>query len=91
MALSDLPRDFLRDVVANRSMEQSFVFNIYNLQSISVFATAPLMLALGQTFVIISAGIDLSLGFIMGLSSVVAAHLANYLRSRLALDLFRPC
>jgi ribose transport system permease protein len=32
---------------------QSFVFNIYNLQSISVFATAPLMLALGQTFVII--------------------------------------
>ena len=41
----------------------SFVFNIYNLQSISVFATAPLMLALGQTFVIISAGIDLSLGF----------------------------
>ena len=43
----------------------SFVFNIYNLQSISVFATAPLLLALGQTFVIISAGIDLSLGFIM--------------------------
>src|SRR4249919_3565334 len=57
---------------------QSFVFNIYNLQSISVFATAPLLLALGQTFVIISAGIDLSLGFVMGLASVVAAHIANY-------------
>ena len=57
---------------------QSFIVNIYNLQSISVFATAPLLLALGQTFVIISAGIDLSVGFIMGLASVLAAHVANY-------------
>lgn len=56
----------------------SFILNTYNLQSISVFATAPLLLALGQTFVIISAGIDLSLGFVMGLASVVAAHVANY-------------
>ena len=56
----------------------SFIFNTYNLQSISVFATAPLLLALGQTFVIISAGIDLSLGFVMGLASVIAAHVANY-------------
>ncbi len=67
---------------------QSFVFNVYNLQSISVFATAPLMLALGQTFVIISAGIDLSLGFIMGLSSVVAAHVANYFALKLGLGPF---
>jgi ribose transport system permease protein len=59
----------------------SFIFNVYNLQSITVFATAPLFLALGQTFVIISAGIDLSLGFVMGLSSVIAAHLANMLVS----------
>ncbi len=56
----------------------SFILNTYNLQSISVFATAPLLLALGQTFVIISAGIDLSLGFVMGLASVIAAHTANY-------------
>ena len=55
----------------------SFLFNVYNLQSITVFATAPLLLALGQTFVIISSGIDLSLGFVMGLSSVIAAHVAN--------------
>ena len=66
----------------------SFVFNIYNLQSISVFATAPLMLALGQTFVIISAGIDLSLGVIMGLSSVVAAHLANYFALKMGFEPF---
>lgn len=63
----------------------SFIFNIYNLQSISVFATAPLLLALGQTFVIISSGIDLSLGFVMGLSSVVAAHSVNYLSATLGL------
>ena len=38
---------------------------------------APLLLALGETFVIIAGGIDLSVGFIMGLSAVVAAHAAN--------------
>ena len=57
---------------------QSFIINFYNWQSISVFASAPLVLALGQTFVIISAGIDLSLGFVMGVASVIAAHMANY-------------
>jgi predicted ABC-type sugar transport system permease subunit len=66
----------------------SFIFNIYNIQSISVFATAPLLLALGQTFVIISAGIDLSLGFVMGLSSVIAAHGANYFAAQLGLPPF---
>jgi ribose transport system permease protein len=63
----------------------SFILNTYNLQSISVFATAPLLLALGQTFVIISAGIDLSLGFVMGLASVIAAHVANYAALQLGL------
>ena len=58
----------------------SFLFNIYNIQSILVFATAPLLLALGQTFVIISSGIDLSLGFVMGLSSVIAAHACQLFR-----------
>src|SRR5882724_10200713 len=67
---------------------QSFAFNLYNLQSISVFATAPLMLALGQTFVIISAGIDLSLGFVMGFASVIAAHMANYAAAQLGLPEF---
>ena len=66
----------------------SFLFNVYNIQSILVFATAPLLLALGQTFVIISAGIDLSLGFVMGLSSVIAAHASNYLAGALGLPPF---
>jgi predicted ABC-type sugar transport system permease subunit len=63
----------------------TFIFNTYNWRAISVAATAPLVLALGQTFVIISAGIDLSLGFVMGLASVVAAHLANYAAVQLGL------
>jgi ribose transport system permease protein len=55
----------------------SFMFSLYNVQAIAVDAAMPLLLGLGQTFVIISAGIDLSLGFVMGLSSVISAHLAN--------------
>ena len=51
----------------------SFLWNPHNVRSIAMFATIPLMLALGQTFVIISGGIDLSVGFIMGLASVVLA------------------
>ena len=62
---------------ARISYGTSFVFSVYNLQSVAVFAVAPLLLALGETFVIISGGIDLSVGFIMGLSAVVAAHAAN--------------
>jgi predicted ABC-type sugar transport system permease subunit len=73
------------EVWAQIAYGSTFVFNTYNLKAISVAATAPLVLALGQTFVIISAGIDLSLGFVMGLSSVVAAHLANYAAVQLGL------
>jgi ribose transport system permease protein len=64
----------------------SFVFSVYNLQAIAVFATVPLVLGLGQTFVIISSGIDLSLGFVMGLASVIAAHMTNWGAASLGLD-----
>lgn len=76
------------EIWARAAYGNSFLFNTYNLQSISVFASAPLVLALGQTFVIISSGIDLSLGFIMGLASVVAAHMANYAAQQLGLGPF---
>jgi ribose transport system permease protein len=56
----------------------TFLFNPFNIQSIAIFAVAPLLLATGQTFVIISGGIDLSMGFIMGLAAVVAAHVINW-------------
>ncbi|MBE7209625.1 MAG: ribose ABC transporter [Gluconacetobacter diazotrophicus] len=55
----------------------SFVGSGANLRSIAVFATAPVLLGLGQTLVIISGGIDLSVGFTMGLSAVAAALVAN--------------
>jgi ribose transport system permease protein len=76
------------EIWARTAYDTSFVLNTYNLQSIGTFATAPLLLALGQTFVIISAGIDLSVGFTMGLASVVAAHVANWAGSGLGLPTF---
>lgn len=65
----------------------TFLFNSFNIQSIAVFAVAPLLLATGQTFVIISGGIDLSMGFIMGLAAVVSAHVINWLAPGLGLGL----
>jgi ribose transport system permease protein len=55
----------------------TFVGSAYNWQSIALTTVAPLLLAIGETFVIISGGIDLSVGFIMGLGAVVAAHVTN--------------
>ena len=65
----------------------TFLFNPFNIQSIAVFAVAPLLLATGQTFVIISGGIDLSMGFIMGLAAVVAAHVINWATPGMGLGL----
>src|SRR5437867_8931516 len=47
--------------------------NIYNFQTIGADMSLVLIMALGQTFVIISGGIDLSTGFVMGMASVAAA------------------
>jgi ribose transport system permease protein len=62
------------EVWARASFGASFIFNPTNLQSIGVFTVEPLLLALGQTFVIIAGGIDLSVGFVMGLSTVLMAQ-----------------
>ena len=66
------------EVWSRLSFGGTFLFNPFNIQSIAIFAVAPLLLATGQTFVIISGGIDLSMGFIMGLAAVVAAHVINW-------------
>lgn len=65
----------------------TFIGSAMNWRSVAVFAVAPLLLAIGQTFVIISGGIDLSAGFIMGLASVVAAHVINMLGGHIPLPL----
>ncbi|MBE7185985.1 MAG: ribose ABC transporter [Methylobacterium mesophilicum] len=67
------------EIWARTAFGGTFILNPFNLQSIAIFAVAPLLLAVGQTYVIISGGIDLSLGFIMGLAAVVAAHVINSL------------
>ena len=57
----------------------SFLLNGFNIQSIAMFAAAPLLLGLGQTFVIISGGIDLSVGYVMGLCAVIMARVMQSL------------
>ncbi|NIO19607.1 MAG: hypothetical protein GTN76_02375 [Candidatus Aenigmarchaeota archaeon] len=47
--------------------------SLNNLQNILVASTTVLLLATGETFVIITGGIDLSVGFMVGFSSVVCA------------------
>ncbi len=47
--------------------------SLRNSQNILMAITPVLLMGLGQTFVIIAAGIDLSVGWVMGLASVVAA------------------
>ena len=53
----------------------SFIFSVNNAQSILLAATQPLIVALGVTFIIIAGGIDLSVGFTVGLASVVATQM----------------
>ncbi len=48
-------------------------FALNNFQSIVHFATTGLLLAAAETFVIITGGVDLSVGFVMGLSAVSSA------------------
>ena len=48
-------------------------FTVRNSQNILVAITPVLLLGLGQTFVIIGAGIDLSVGWVMSLASVLSA------------------
>nr|WP_018466135.1 ribose ABC transporter [Calidithermus timidus] len=67
------------EVWARLAYGNSFVFNVTNLQSILLAAVQPLLLALGQTLVIIAGGIDLSVGFTVGLSAVVSARVMQAL------------
>jgi len=57
------------------SFTGSNFLSITNFQNVVHLQTVPLLLAAAETFVIITGGIDLSVGFVMGLASVVAARL----------------
>ena len=64
---------FLLMLVVFFSFEGTGFFSIRNSQNILVAIVPILLMALGQTFVIIAGGIDLSVGWVMGLASVVSA------------------
>jgi len=48
-------------------------FSSIGLRSVALFASEPLLLAVAETFVIISGGIDLSVGGVLGFTGVVGA------------------
>jgi ribose transport system permease protein len=49
--------------------------SIVNFQNVIQIQTVPFLLAAAETFVVITGGIDLSVGFVMGLASVGAARI----------------
>ena len=62
---------FLAALVVIFSLTTPHFFNLFNFQSMGANASILLVLALGQTLVIITGGIDLSVGFVMGLATIV--------------------
>jgi ribose transport system permease protein len=64
---------FLLGLVVFFSLTADGFLSLTNFQAVAANMTLLVVMAIGQTFVIITAGIDLSTGFVMGLASVVAA------------------
>jgi ribose transport system permease protein len=62
----------LLEVVVFSALGTRFL-SLENLQNIFVASTVVLLLGMGQTFVIITGGIDLSVGFVMGFGAVICA------------------
>jgi ribose/xylose/arabinose/galactoside ABC-type transport system permease subunit len=61
--------------------------SIVNFQNVVHLQTVPFLLAAAELFVIITGGIDLSVGFVMGLASVGAARLMqSFLASGMGVD-----
>src|SRR5512136_2681451 len=54
-------------------MTGSHFLSLENLQNILVACLPVLLLGMGETFVIITGGIDLSVGFVMGFATVICA------------------
>jgi ribose/xylose/arabinose/galactoside ABC-type transport system permease subunit len=59
--------------IAAKQLNDTNFLSARSIQGILVYATQILLVALGQTLVIIAAGIDLSVGWTLGLAAVVAA------------------
>ena len=74
---------FLLILVVFFSLTGQGFFSIFNFQSIIANAAILLIMALGQTFVIISGGIDLSTGYLMGFVSVIAVAVMTSLTDKM--------
>ena len=59
--------------IAAKQLNDTNFLSARSIQGILVYATQILLVGLGQTLVIVAAGIDLSVGWTLGLASVVAA------------------
>jgi ribose/xylose/arabinose/galactoside ABC-type transport system permease subunit len=57
-------------------------FSLENFQNILSASTTVLLLAIGETFVIITGGIDLSVGFVVGFSGVICAKIMVTLQAQ---------
>jgi ribose transport system permease protein len=64
---------FLLLIVLFFSIAGPGFFDLFNFQSIGTDMAFIMLMALGQTFVIISGGVDLSTGYVMGLSAISTA------------------
>jgi ribose transport system permease protein len=64
-------------IVVFSALEFSSFATVANLRNVTTDASVLLVLAVGMTFVIITAGIDLSVGSVLVFSGVIAARLMN--------------
>ncbi len=65
--------------IASRQMNAVNFISYRSIQGILEYTTQILLIALAETFIIITAGIDLSVGWTLGFSSVIAAEVMQIL------------
>lgn len=73
---------FLLVLIGFFSIFATNFFSLRNFNNILIASTATLLLAGGETFVIVSGGIDLSIGFVMGFVAVSSATIMRNLYAR---------
>ncbi len=67
--------------IASKQMNDVNFISYRSVQGILEYATQIVLIALAETFIIISAGIDLSVGWTLGFSSVIAAEIMQSLHA----------
>ena len=65
--------------VTAKVMNNTDFLSVRSIQGILDYSTQILLLALGETYIIIAAGIDLSVGYMLGFAAVIAASIMQIL------------